>query len=95
MAKISATALAIKKVKPVVDWMVKISLPFSTITKTIQEGLFEDGLTGRDAVAFGTQYLSETLDIPLIIGPAGSDDSIAAYDVVKHRCRINLTFGNL
>ena len=49
------------------------------------DGSFGDGLTGQDAVKFGTEFLTDTLKIPLIIGPAGSDDSIAAYDTVKTR----------
>ena len=83
IAKISATALAIKEVQARggLDGQDIIAIQCNYEDDT--DSLFGDGLTGRDAVTFGTQYLSETLDIPLIIGPAGSDDSIAAYDVVK------------
>lgn len=42
-----------------------------------------DGLIGYDAVQFGMTYLAEDLGVPLVIGPAGSDDSIAAYDIAK------------
>ena len=42
-----------------------------------------DGLSETEAVESVTRYLSSELNIPLIIGPAGSDDCIAAYNAAN------------
>ena len=83
VAKISATALAIKEVQARGGIDGKEIIAIQCNYEDDLSGDIGDGLIGRDAVTFGTAYLSDTLNIPLIIGPAGSDDSIAAYDVVK------------